>query len=59
MTILPVYLIKIGVMVLKEFQDPLLLLCVGHIEQKMAEYAGDLTYLTAYGWAYTSYDPRL
>ena len=24
MTVLPVYLIKIGVMVLKEFQDPLL-----------------------------------
>ena len=30
-------------MVLKEIQDPLLLPCVGHIKQKMAEYAGDLT----------------
>ena len=33
--------------------------CVGHIEQKWLKNAGDLTYLTAYGWTYTSYDPRL
>ena len=26
---------------------------------KLTKYAGDLTYLTAYGWAYTSYDPLL
>ena len=34
LTVLPVYLIKLGKMVLKEIQDPLLLPCDGHIEQK-------------------------
>ena len=40
MTILLVYLIKIGVMVLKEFQDPLLLPCVSCIEQKWLNMQG-------------------
>ena len=34
LTILPVYLIKLGKMVLKKIQDPLLLPCDGRIEQK-------------------------
>ena len=34
LTILPVFLIKIGVMVLKEIQDPLLLLCDSCIRAK-------------------------
>ena len=42
LTVLPVYLIKRGEMVLKEFQDPLPLPCEGRIEQKWLKNAGDL-----------------
>ena len=37
LTVLPVYLIKLGEMVLKEFQDPLLLPWDGRIEPKNDE----------------------
>ena len=40
MTVLPVFLIKIGVMVLKEIQDPLLFLCICCIEQKWLNMQG-------------------
>ena len=46
-------------MVLKEFQDPLLFAVCWPYRAKMAEYAGGFIELTAYSWAYTSYDPRL
>ena len=60
LTVLPVYLIKLGKNGLGRIpRFPPFAVCDGRNEQKMTKYAGDLTYLTAYGWAYTSYDPRL
>ena len=46
-------------MVLKEFQDPLLFAVCWPYRAIWLKNAGDLTYLTAYGWTYTSYDPCL
>ena len=41
LTMFPVFLIKIGVMVLKESQDPLLLPRDSHIRAKLAVFAGE------------------
>ena len=43
LTMLPVILIKRGVMVLKENQDPLFLLCECHIRAKMAVLCRGMT----------------
>ena len=59
LTVLPVYLIKTGGNGLERIPRSPPFAVWRPYRAKMTKYAGDLTYLTAYGWAYTSYDPRL
>ena len=59
LTVLPVYLIKLGENGLERIPRFPPFAVWRPYRAKMTKYAGDLTYLTAYGWAYTSYDPRL
>ena len=59
LTVLLVLLIKIGVSELEiNTRASPFAMCLP-CGAKWLKYAGDVTYLTAYGWTYTSYDPCL